>query len=677
MSMAPDDGISILRNAAENAREIRPDADGPPDLGAPPPDHDGTAGDDLAPTSFPYLPPGCPVVPLGTNGKTCYYLDELGQLQDLAWKEHSRLNIEGLFGRRVELVKTFWGKTDEKGRVKGWRPEDAAQQLKAAAAYQGVWTPTERVRGAGAWMGADGELILHLGNEIGVFPAEAGGRERWEDPGVFDGFVYPCRPAILHPAKAPEPAQGAGAEILAVLRSWQWARPEVDPFLMLGHVIAGVLGGALKWRPLIWVTGGKGTGKSTLHEFVRGICPSIISTSDASSAGVWQKVGYDSRPVAIDEAESDEDNRRLNNLLALARQAASGGVVLRGGSDHQGHEFTARSTFMFSSIGMPPLLGQDLSRMAILELRKLPAGAKAPKFTARQLEDLGKRLLRRIVDGWPRFADTLAAYREAMEEGGHTARGADVFGTLLACMDLALYDRIPDPDALAGWTQALKARDLAELAGDMAVENSCLLHLLTKRIEAYKGGQTHTVGEWIKVASGLHATGDGDMEKRLEAQGANEVLRTFGMEVRAAPLDQETRRPKWEGLFLWVAYRHTSLATIFDRTQWQGRPGATGGWVQHLSWLPGTHTRISFWCGAQDKAVLIPLDHCLKGPPGGGHDDQSAADGSPGHGGATGTTSAEASHRSAADTASSSQPQAVGTPTRFTNLDPFALSDDD
>ena len=33
---------------------------------------------------------------------------------------------------------------------------------------------------------------------------------------------------------------------------------------MLGWLAAGKLGGALDWRPLIWVTGGSNTGKSTL-----------------------------------------------------------------------------------------------------------------------------------------------------------------------------------------------------------------------------------------------------------------------------------------------------------------------------------------------------------------------------------------------------------------------------
>lgn len=643
--MDGDDAIKILRQAAEGAIEMGmeppPDPD-PPPMGV----GGGGGGGDDKPI---YLPKTCPITPLGVQGDTCFYLDELRQLQALKWKEHSRLNIMGMVGSKIDTLRRLWPKYGEKKEVKGWAPEVAAEQLIGAASEEGVWSPVERVRGAGSWAGAEGELILHFGDMLGIWAADGG--SRWVPPGVVDGMVYPRRPTIRRPALEPEPPGGAGAEILAVLRSWAWRRPDIDPYLALGHQVAGVLGGALKWRPLLWVTGGKGTGKSTLHDYFKALLGSLlVSTSDASSAGVWQKVGYDSRPVAIDEAESDEDNRRLNTLLALARQAASGGVVLRGGSDHQGHEFTARSTFLFSSIGMPPLLGQDLSRMAILELRKLPQGAKAPKFTARHMEGLGRRLLRRIVDGWPRFADTLEIYRNAMEEGGHTARGADVFGTLLACMDLALYDHLPDPDTQRDWTEKLRARDLAELADEQAVEQSCLLHLLTKRIDGYKGGQSYTVGQWVQFAAARDALGQAEQA----ARDANDVLRSYGMEVREAPEDKDMRRPKWPGLFLWVAYRHASLGTIFDRTQWQGRPGATGGWVQHLTWLPGTHARVSFWVGCQDKAVLIPLDHCSKGPPTGGQDDASAADGSPGPGVATGTTSDRAGHRSAADTVSPS-----------------------
>jgi hypothetical protein len=85
----------------------------------------------------------------------------------------------------------------------------------------------------------------------------------------------------------------------------------------------------------------------------------LLQSSDATAAAIRQIVGQASVPIALDEAESDEDNRSINKLVKLARDAASGSEAMRGGSDHNASRFTVRSPFMFGSILIPPLLPQD------------------------------------------------------------------------------------------------------------------------------------------------------------------------------------------------------------------------------------------------------------------------------------------------------------------------------
>src|SRR5690606_9963036 len=159
-----------------------------------------------------------------------------------------------------------------------------------------------------------------------------------------------------------------------------------------------------------------------------------------SAAGVWQELGYATLPVMLDEAEATEDNRQIDKLIRLARQASSGGMVLRGGADHGSAKFMARSCFLFSSIVIPPLEPADLSRLAILEL-----GARRgrPPFAikAAELRDLGEAMTRRLVDCWDRLPAALHAYRQALEAEGMTARACDQFGTLLAVADVLLHDQ--------------------------------------------------------------------------------------------------------------------------------------------------------------------------------------------------------------------------------------------
>ncbi len=93
-----------------------------------------------------------------------------------------------------------------------------------------------------------------------------------------------------------------------------------------------MIGGALKWRPIVWLTGGKGSGKSTMQELLHRLFNGgIIQTADTTAAGLWQAMRHHTLPVAIDELEAEEDNRRQNTIVKLMRMASSGALLLRGG----------------------------------------------------------------------------------------------------------------------------------------------------------------------------------------------------------------------------------------------------------------------------------------------------------------------------------------------------------
>jgi hypothetical protein len=236
---------------------------------------------------------------------------------------------------------------------------------------------------------------------------------------------------------------------------------------MVGISACAFLGGALSRRPVHWTTGGYGSGKSTLQNAAKYLHGpgGALHTPDATAAGIRQLLQYSSRPVWLDETEAREDNRKLAALVELARSAHTGAIAVRGGADHEGTAFNLNSVMGFSSILIPPLKPQDLSRLLVFRLNKLPEGAREPKVTERAMGELGARVLRRLVDGWHRWADTLECYREAMRAAGHSARGQDVFGTVLAAAHLVLHDGEPTADIdLAPWTRRLSAASIIEAA---------------------------------------------------------------------------------------------------------------------------------------------------------------------------------------------------------------------
>lgn len=583
MTDAPD--IAAVRLAIDNAALVP---------GAP---EDDGGGDRRHGGGDVRLPDDCPVTPLGSHGTVRYYLDAMQQLIELPLRDHSQNLIKGLFGIRTDLLPKHWPRFNKEGEVTGWRPELAGEALMKAAAAKGVIDLFDRVRGAGAWLGDDGELILHCGDGVLC-------NTSWHACGLVGDYVYPAASPKPRPAQtyAAGGSKGPASDLLALLRTWNWRRPEVDPFLLLGWIGAAMLGGALDWRPAMWLTGDKATGKSTLQEVLRLVFDKggLFSLADASQAGITQYVGHSSLPVAIDELEPSDDNRRAQAIINLARLAASGGQMARGGSDHVGRQFTIRFCILFSSILVPPLAPQDRSRLAILELDPL-GSTKAPTLSRPKLRALGAALRRRLVDQWQRFPTVLDDYRIALAEAGHSGRGADQYGTLLAMQELLLHDGEHVPaDALVEWGEKLQAATIAERGDDLADHERCLNHILTSIVDPYRGGSRRTIAQWI---------GDAMAGAEDQPKTANAVLETYGIKVVLEPTGDALERVGW----LYVSNTHQGLAELFKATHWAGGSGKSAVYVQALR-------RVSFAVAGGDTArfglvatryTKVPLAHAL------------------------------------------------------------------
>ena len=567
-----------------------------------------------------YLPDDCPVTALGLILDVYYYLDAARQLRAIKAKDHSRLNVLALFGRRQAYLYAVWPRLQQDSKTKtwyasGWRPEAAIEALMDAAARKGPWDIMGKVRGPGGWVEDDGRLVFHCGDVLWL----GGNDTRPAGTMISDDYVYPTAVAGARPAENPQPGgeDGPAWKLLELLNSWAWKRGEIDALLLLGWIGAAMLGGALDWRPVAWITGGRGTGKSTVHKILKSVIESMLSSSNATAASIWQVLGHASLPVAIDELEARDDNRRAQAVIELAREAASGGVLYRGGNDHTGVQFTTRSSFLFSSILIPPLAAQDISRMAILELEKLGSITPPDLVNDRAgLRALGRGLRRRLVDGWPQFHDRLDMWRRQLEVVGHEARGADQFGTLLAIADLLLHDSDPaidrqaDEDRLAGWTAQLSPEAIASQSDDAPDEARCMHRILSTPADVWRGGAKYPVARYVRVAAGR----DLDDEK-VDLAAARDILGCIGLRVE--------RLGVYDEKYLCIANDHQGLAKLFDGTHWADRSGTGKQWRQTLLRLPGADLLSEFtndkgtarqtlsFGGVACRAVCVPIDTVL------------------------------------------------------------------
>lgn len=522
------------------------------------------------------LPEHCPAVPLGISGNIGYFLDPIGQVQALA-PPYGKGHILGLFCGDANYLGWAWPRfskeTDESWSINGFAAEQASAALISACAAKGPWQSVDAVRGRGAWLGRDGRIVLHRGTKVIV-----AGRE--QPPGEFDGHVYPTRPRL--PGPWPGGIDGANPALLLkqVFSGWQWARPDVDPTLLLGWIGAALIGGALPWRPAVYITGDKATGKSTLQGIIKDVLGDyLIQAVDTTGAGIYQHVGQDSLAIAVDELEGEADVRKAKAVLKLARIAASGGLMLRGGDRHNPVEFRARSCFLFSSINTPPLEPQDLSRMAILRLSRLPAGQSAPALRSGVLEVVGRCILRRMLDQWRRFDETFQAYRAALAAAGMDGRGQDTFGVLLACADMIEHDDwheerlsvVSDDGDLKPWADLMRVDRMAEF--EDAAENwrLCLSHLLGVRVDAWRNGARATVGQLVWDLWQ-------ERDTALNIDGARKQLFTAGLGL----VVRKTSRKDW---WLAVPNQGPLTRTLFDGSKWGGDVGA-GVWSGALRQSP-------------------------------------------------------------------------------------------
>ena len=595
------DNVTDIRAVRRNARPV------------------GSGDDDDQSRDGVILPPDCPVTPLGINGDTCYYISAKRQLVALKAEKHGRLGIQiTLFGNYQKYLEIHWPRYDKDGEaVKGqFKAEAAASALSSAAAAAGIWRPEERERSLGAWKGEAGELILHLGNQVLSLPPTP---NPWQQqtqhrPGLIGHHVYPGQDSIGAPAEQHAAAgdTGPGEALLVALESWAWQRPSIDPILMLGWIGQAMICGALDWRTTVWLTGGTGAGKSTMHKLVGQIFgQSLVRCADPTEAGISQKLGLQTLPVAIDEAESDTDNRKLNALVKLARNSASGSIKLRGGADHKGVEFVCRSSFILSSVLLPPLLAQDVNRMAILDLNDLDPAAKPPDMDPATWRKVGQQLLRRMIDGWGRFDATLAWFRTQLAASGHTGRGQDTFGTLLACADILLYDEAPSAATSGAWCMDLDAAAMAETSDNERDERNCLNHLLTQSPEVRRGGAQRTTAEWIAQAAGFG--------QDMDEGDARRVIETLGLKFLPAITRKEPGGPVREITPARLAFSntHNGLAGMFTGTHWEARSGAKGAYIQSLRRLPGAERLTSplWFAGATTKAFAVPIDQIVTRQP--------------------------------------------------------------
>jgi hypothetical protein len=575
MTDTPQQGVAAIVRQAAAAARFDAERQGVPDPEI------GAAREGVLPGEWglpPMMPPDCPVRVLGLgDGDLLYLVDNNGMLSSQDPSGFGQKYVTRLFGDRVKYVYWAWPRFTAKGGIDNFRAEKVYESFCGEASRRvqehGLWSPTERVRGRGAWRDEDNEIIYHAGSYLWRKGELI--RSGTEIAGQF----YPLRPPLPLPWTRPVEGDDNPAVMIGrLLQTWSWSRPRADPFIVLGWMAAAVMSGALRWRPSVFLVGDKAVGKSTLQNLMKMVLgESVIKTDDTTEAGIYQRLGMDALPVQIDELEAGADNRKVMAVVNLARIAASGGLRLRGGQDHKGIEFNARSCFFFSAINPPPVNAADWSRMSVLSVRRLdPEKLKnAPELSEKVMAEAGRKMLRRLLDNWHLFDGLFDQYKIALRAGGHDSRGCDTYGTFLAAAHVLLGDEGVDAlglpiESFDHWSDWLGVTSLPEMSDQDENWKECLSWLLAYQVDAWRGGKHMQVGGVLQdVRSGIDRT--------IDIEKARDLLALTGLGLKTT-LPRNHKDHMSKGLLLAIPNRGNAVGKIFNGSKWGGGPGGAGVW---------------------------------------------------------------------------------------------------
>lgn len=570
----------------------------------------------------------CPVFALGMGPATFTLLDTKQNIVTVPLGRLSGSVIRGLFANYYPFLLEEWPRRSAKGKVLGFDNNLAAVALEAACHQMGFYNGTQRIiRGRGVHPGADGDVVVNLGNTLWV-------RGQLERLGAReDGYIYPRGNVLGEPHAKPQAAgaDGPAAAILDILRAWSWTDP-IYPRLLLGWLAMAMVGGAVEWRAHCWINAPHGSGKSTLLHFLSAIMDDLAHESaDATPAAIRARLGNDAIAFILDETEAKADDTRITNLVELARLSSSGAHADRSTSDHGSITFTLRTALLMASIARPPMRSQDQSRFSVLKMTRA-TGGRPPAFQPEKLRVLGRQLFRRMLD---RFRDLPAVY-DAWQD---SLRGAGVkdghdpqqYGILLACADLAL-----EADITSDEERAALAAAVAEVTQDARAEQMLEWQRVLQRIATStitRGTEQVAISALIERAARRCCIEDPETGKitrpTIETAMENN-RRLMALGLRFVPIEDADGRPlrTWEGDptkppahngdgdyigWLAVANAHEGLNNaVFRHSHWAARSGTSGGWKAALMEAPLAEARKPMkFAGLVSRCVMVDVNLVL------------------------------------------------------------------
>ncbi len=328
------------------------------------------------------------VTPLGLDGNRFYYFStQTNTLRALAPNEHNRLQLTSL-AREAYWTQRFPNSIGKEG----WIDFNAlADELFAVQREKGHFNPAD-VRGTGAWID-QGRAVYNMGKHV----MDGGRQVPVQNFNAQSKYHYQAsNQQGFDPDAQLTPEERTRIDQAFAMLNYKTPQ---DHVYLVGHLVCAHICGALDWRPHVWLTGPRGSGKSWILGKVADLLMTEIDRA-STEAGIRQTLKTNSIPYIIDEAEPNnrKDRARMDGVLELIRQSSSRahGRIVKGSSGGEAVTFKINSTFLLASIQTSLDLGADSSRFTVIEMLDTKTQPREQfmelQRTAHDFETLGPKL---------------------------------------------------------------------------------------------------------------------------------------------------------------------------------------------------------------------------------------------------------------------------------------------
>lgn len=294
-----------------------------------------------------------PFTVLGYNNKREILLWHEGDLMLIPAKQLSKKDLQLLMGSAIdEAENLIIEEAHRKGKIYDDKP------LKA-----GVWKIKNK------WLVISGKRAASI-NEEGVF-------EDLKEP-IFEGKIIEFENIDwldwnhFKENFGKSTLKGVFEKLLPQVSAWNWLESSMAKYAT-AFALLSPMQHAMTWRPWLYLTGAKGTGKSTFFESIlQEIYGNMAERLDKTTAhATAQTIGSTGKIPIFDEFEK---YNHISHVLELAKGFNKGGKKTSGTPGPNAHKYDLHHLAWFGSIYPPKQLSDDSaqeSRIVKMELKKL------------------------------------------------------------------------------------------------------------------------------------------------------------------------------------------------------------------------------------------------------------------------------------------------------------------